>query len=306
MRPRLTFFNLAIILGALMIVLSPFLIPREISRWYLAAAANAYRLKDRLMAEQYLAKAVAWDANLVNDADYWIAQLSNTHNTNSDEQLDLLEKAIRIDARCRQQAQFMAERLVQESDFQRAVRALKLAFPDGKPQRAADMNELAYIRSLAGIELDQALADIEKALELQSNDPLQALGTTSERAASRCGMLDTQAWVLHGMRRDLEALPIIREAVEGMDKVLGDIKPEVEAPTAATDETFDASFWGNVVDIHGRIEAAKKRLGPNQWTMAVLHFHYLRILEALRQSEEVQRERQWLLQRGVPIVDELF
>lgn len=296
MQSRLSWPTLAIVLTTVAIVAAPVFIPREISRWYLAAAANAFRLEDQTLAEHYLARAVAWDAGVVEDGDFWVAQLSNSQWENIDERLDLLEKVVRANPRWAGQAIEMAVVSAEELDFRRAVRALKIAFPDGQPRRWEHLNLLAYFRSLAGIELEEALKDIEQAIELQ--------GGAAE-------LLDTKAWVLHGLGRDLEALPIINEAITSMEKDIGETEPSEPADSLDADEQQDqlieaTSMWPDLVDVRKRIEAAKKKLGPKMWSLAVLHYHRLRIYEAVGGAAEARQDRQWLRERGVPIVDELF
>ena len=101
MRPRSNWFVLFIVIALGVLVASPYWLPREIARWYLAAAANAFRLNDRALGEEYLKKALTWDAGLETDGDYWIAQIARSQS--SDEQLELLEKAARFDPRCGRQ-----------------------------------------------------------------------------------------------------------------------------------------------------------------------------------------------------------
>ncbi len=57
------------------LVLGPYSCRAKLRRWYLAAAQNAYRIKNSVLAEHYLAQAVAWDEDIQKDGDYWIAQL---------------------------------------------------------------------------------------------------------------------------------------------------------------------------------------------------------------------------------------
>lgn len=294
MRFRRNWLSLPIVLGVIGLVCSPIWLPKEIARWYLAAAANAFRLDDRAQGERLLARALTWDTRLDKDGDYWIAQIAKSQSP--DEQLDLLEKATRVNPQRGRQGPMLARMFVEEYDFQRAVRALKLGFPNGQPIHPVERNDLAYYRALAGIELDAALADINRAIEEVGREPT---------------FLDTKAWVLHSMRRNLEALPIIREAVELMDASVAQLPenpPANEANESTNSDVVDEGpLWENLGDIRQQIAAAKRRLAPRgMWNLAVLRFHHLKILEALRQAEDARRERAWLVKHGVPIVDELF
>jgi tetratricopeptide (TPR) repeat protein len=232
----------------------------------------------------------------------------------------LLAKAIKIDPRNAVEALNMADAMAEDLDFQRAVQAFKMAFPDGQPRTAQMLNHLAYLRALAGVELDQALKDVNRALELSGGDP---------------GIMDTKAWVLHALVKDLEALAVLNDAFQKLEKRSRLAKSHPPAQTGA-DQTgaeqtgADQTEAGQTEElpaqtgqehvelkeaettvseteqIRRRIQAAKIRLGPELWNLAVFHFHRLRIYEALHRPREAMQERQWLLEHGVPIADELF
>lgn len=300
MRPRLNWASLLIILGIVGFVGSPIWLPREIAKWYLAAAANAFRLNDRAQGERLLSRALTWNSQIDKDGDFWIAQIAQSQN--SDERLELLEKAAHIDSRIARQGRLLANSFIEERDFQRAVRALKLALPNGKPENPIDRNDLAYYRALAGVELDAALADIDQAILDLGQDPNVLAGKSS--------FLDTKAWVLHGMRRNLEALPIVREAIALMEASTGQqpANPATRDEEAIVDPTDPADVDSNADgDMREKVAAAKRRINSREtWTVAVLRFHHLKILEALRQTADAQRERAWFRERGIPISDELF
>ncbi|MGN6135174.1 MAG: tetratricopeptide repeat protein [Aureliella sp.] len=320
MKNRIQWPTLAIVVATFAIAFAPVFVPREVSRWYLAAAGNAFRAGDDALAERYLSRAADWDSSIVDDGDYLVAQLWKTHGQSADGQLDLLERIVRSNPRWAPKAKEIAELLAEESDFQRAVRALKISLQGGPPRSPNDLNLLAYFRALAGIELEAALKDIDQAIELVGREP---------------GLLDTKAWVLHGLRRDLEALPIINEAVQGVERLLRiddkasaktetGIKAETGAKTEPGGETesesrteaeaeretenpFDPSgLWPDLDDAHARIAAAKKKLGTELWTLAVLRFHRMRIYEAVGGRPEAREDRRWLREHQVPITDEIF
>jgi tetratricopeptide (TPR) repeat protein len=58
---------------------------------------------------------------------------------------------------------------------------------------------LAYYRSLANVELEDALKDIDKAMAEIPDEP---------------ALLDTKAWVLYRLKRYAEALILIDKALE--------------------------------------------------------------------------------------------
>lgn len=289
------------------LVFGPVFVPREISRWYLAAAQNAFRKKDSVLAEHYLKQAEAWDPTVIRDADYWIAQLPQANIQNVDQFLDLIEHAVMTDSRWRLQAFEASKMLSEEYDFQHAVRALKIASLGQRPTEPLMLNQLAYTRAQAGIELEEALEDID--LAIKKEGPLPSY-------------LDTKAWVLHSQKRNVEALSVIDKAIAGLEKSyekqrIPIPKPlEIESPKAAeiVDDT-ELDVWelpsepSRLPSIRQRkleIERARRRLGDRGFDLAILRFHRLRILEALKNSTEAANDRRWLEERGVPIVDELF
>ncbi|MCC6509558.1 MAG: hypothetical protein IT423_10650 [Pirellulaceae bacterium] len=380
-----TFFIVALTLA---IVFGPVFVPREAARWYLAAAHNAFRQDDPVSGNRYLEKAAAWDPSIRDDGDYWIAQLPTA---TVDQTLDLIEKALTIDDRWASKAQEAAEHLAEMQDFTRAVRALKIANFGQRPTNPKDLNHLAYMRAMAIMELDEALKDIDKAIDEVFGSLDSVLQPTLvDPTYGNIGMyLDTKAWVLHGLNRHLEALGWMNWAIKSYesemvsrgyklpdpleaelsddelsdagltDAELSDALatdaqiPDTKAPDgqALDEKTLDDKTLDNQVGrsprapstssdskrmgevdqgtegldailsdmktstiqaapssftaVQSEIAAAQQRLGVS-YTLAIMRFHRLRILEALGWSDQAAEDRKWLAERGVPIVDELY
>ena len=276
--------------------------PSEIARWYLAAAHNAFRKKDSVLAEHYLKQSEAWDPNIKRDGDYWIAQLPKVGTGSIDELLDLVERAVMTDSRWTHRAAEDARILSEEFDFLHAVRALKIASLGQRPTTVKDLNELAYMRALAGIELDEALKDIDQAIAEGGPEP---------------SLLDTKAWVLHGLKRNLEALGYMNEAIKGWEQDLAKARMTIPVPDATENQSEDQSEDLDSLDLspvspfsirqlQADIKAARRRIGEAGYQLAVMRFHRMRILEALMHTSEAAADRTWLEERGVPVVDELF
>lgn len=319
--------TILIVLLTLGLVFGPVFVPREIARWYLAAAHNAFRNKDSVLGEHYLKRSEAWDANIKRDGDYWIAQLPKVTSHSVDDLLDLVERAVMTDSRWTQHAKVDARNLSNAYDFQHAVRALKIASLGQRPTTFEDLNELAYMRAMAGIELEDALKDIDQAIALVGPEPT---------------LLDTKAWVLYGMKHNFEAWGYANEAIKGWEEYLAKARVTIPGPlpdeppsapesqgaspgsssvaagqvpdTTAAESTeidFLESATGIVPPISLRqrqqeISEARKRLGGNVFALAIMRFHRMRILEALKKANEAEADRAWLVERGVPVVDELF
>ncbi len=300
-----TVLIVAITLG---LVFGPVFFPREIARWYLAAAHNAFRKQDSVLGEHYLKRAEAWDPSIVRDGDYWIAQVPKADRYNVTEKLDMIERAVLTDSRWRLEAVRAADRLTNEFDFQNAVRALKIASLGERPTNVADLNQLAYTRAQAGIELKEALKDIDRAIA---------------RAGPLPSLLDTKAWVLHGLKRNLEAWGFMNEAIKAVELEFAKAKLPLpkplaldpnEVPESADDQSnLDFLEWPEehapVLSVRERqqlIREARRRIGQNGFILVIMRYHRLRILEALKQTKLADEDRRWLEERGVPIMDELF
>lgn len=338
--------TIAIVSTTIGLVVAPVLIPYEVARWYVAAAANAYRADDSDRAERLLTRAATWDADIRDSTDYVLAKLSKEHWNSADEQLDLLEQVIKSNPNLAVEARGVAEEFESRYEFQQAIRAFKLALPTGKPRTAADKNRLAYIRALAGIELDEALIDVRSAIKELGRDP---------------SLLDTEAWVLHAQGHDIEALALMNEAIDKTEKLIGkkpatppqaapkvstaedNLKSDTQAnpqfdsqadsqadshsqlllgdsagtstPDNASDESMidvgggmldPTSMWPDLEAVREHIDRTKQRLGLEQFTLAVLRFHRLRIYEALGTPVEARPDRRWLHEQNVPVIDQLF
>ncbi len=137
--------------------------------------------------------------------------------------------------------------------------------------------------------------------------------------------LDTKAWVLYGLKRNLEALGFVNKAIEGLEESFEKNKISIPKPieldvppTAAVDDSADDNGLDfldqppapiRLPSIRQRqleIEKARRRFGDRAFDMAILRFHRLRILRLSRIQGKAAVERRWLEERGVPIVDELF
>ena len=339
MQSKSKWLTVLIVLLTLALVFGPVFVPREISRWYLAAAHNAYRIKDSVLADHYLKRAEEWDPNIKKDGDYWIAQLPSANVQNTDQLLDLIERAVMTDSRWKVRAKQAAQVLSEEFDFPQAVRALKIYSLGQRPTSADDLNQLAYMRSLAGIELDEALKDIDRAIDQAGPVP---------------GLLDTKAWVLHGLKRNLEALGYMNDAIVGFEKEFATArmpipkpldplkdsgsddanriqttsgKPDQQADQGEADQSESDSNEPGTSDLSKfdflnldenalpplttsqrkvEIEKARRRIGEPGFVLAVLRFHRMRILESLKHFREAAEDRRWIEERGVPVVDELF
>lgn len=135
-------------------------------------------------------------------------------------------------------------------------------------------NARAYIRAVAGVELDEALEDIERALEMLDGSPSQR-----DDGVERAMFLDTRGYVLHRLGRHEEALSDLDEAIE---------------------LTVQASErWLTLLRMQGahRMKVAYDERAFEEY-LAVMRHHRGDVLEALGQREDARREKQLALDLG--------
>lgn len=101
------------------------------------------------------------------------------------------------DARAYQGRSFVYHRMGQS---QEAINDLSQAIKRTSPNNPVLLNDRAYFRAVAGIELKEGLADIEKAIDLSGKDNFN--------------FIDTRGWILFRMGKLQEALKDLNRAIE--------------------------------------------------------------------------------------------
>ncbi len=85
-----------------------------------------------------------------------------------------------------------------------AVEAAALAVRLSGPGDAEALNHRAYIRALVGRDLSEALADVDAALAVRDDEPVE--------------FLDTRGFILHLLGRQQEAIDQLNLAIDGMQR----------------------------------------------------------------------------------------
>lgn len=166
--------QLVVVAAAVMLVVVPVLVtemPREVARWY-AAAADEMQLENKLdAATAYVGKAITWDpddlslyhqrAKIELQAKQWTAALQDCDRVRQLDPESSEVPAIRIAAlqHLGRHAEGIAE----------AKRVVRLSDEDDPAQRSAALNTLAYTRAVANRELQEGLEDAEQAIRLLGN-----------------------------------------------------------------------------------------------------------------------------------------
>lgn len=309
--------------------------PETSARWMLAKAANEFDRGNVEEAQKLLEGAYAKSHEIVTDRDFWRQferiELSDEAGTEELSPTKLWDEMIRrIDnPSVRANAAFeISTILSNRKQFQAAVNLLNEHLPPVADRKPVQNNQIAYMRSLAGSDLEAALDEIDRALKSQQNE----------------SFLDTKAWVLHGLGRHEEALEVIDEALKEiestwrsnskLDKYLTrmqEIEKTIEEKAAATDskqeqevseasgqegsggsEEKQESLGFRVTNTNGayllnsefpEVERAMPALLD---VLATMRYHRMRICEALKKDDEAARERRWLKEFSTKGISEHF
>lgn len=275
--------------------------------WHLAAAANSLEFDDGEF-ELHLERARKSTSDIEALHDYWLVKLrqSTSSEDGKDSVADVLLQAreAKGDIDIGVLGSYALARLSSDDDRILSIQIReKLVDPKSRTHPII-RNELAYLRSLAGYELDLALEDINAALaDSPDNDAFR----------------DTRAWVLYQMGRPLEALDDAEVAVERLvargkenqswwGQFVSQFGAWMEAPVAVeTDDQekdgeseLEAGVIDDEADLLGIAE-----VGIETWQEGVLRYHRMRILESLGRDEDAKIDRDWIQSKRLPVDDRL-
>ncbi|QDV25086.1 tetratricopeptide repeat protein [Aureliella helgolandensis] len=279
---------------------------KEVARWHIAAAMNAVQLQSG-DPEPHLERAREWSQNspaLLRD--YWLFRLKNALQNDPQSIAEVVKAAIAESPDNRLLGLYGSTLLASQQKFAEAAEVLELAvIPENLAKSATLLNQLAYFRALSGLDLDQALEDIDAAL---------ALDTPSGSESANWELLDTRAWVLFRMGRSVEALTAIDEAIALAEKETGknwlsqglDFLSGLADAKIAPQETEDPESPQEVAAEQEPEPISANEAGNVLWGVGVVHYHRAKILEALGRTEEAEVELQWLRDRRLPTDDRLY
>ncbi len=284
------FSTALIVLGTIVLATAPVVADQfrtEVARWYLAEAAN--RLVANRDSSHQLEQARRWAGDITQLRDYWIVRADQALASSPQEVATVIGAAVAQQKSNTFLADLYSMRLANRRFFSDAVAVLEAGeIPENEldPVRFySRLNNLSYFRALAGIELDQALSDINRVLTVSPND---------------VGVRDTRAWVLFQMGNPQLALEDANFVVTSLtakdnagwvDVSLAWLEKNVLTPPQPQ----------NTTKLLTRREA-----GEQLWTIGTLYYHRARILEALGRDEEAKQDFQWLSEHNLPIDDSIF
>jgi len=343
-----TFVNRMILAAAIGLPVGPVIAdyfgPATTARWMLAKAANEFDQGNVVEAQKLLEDAykkspdIAADRNFLRQLDR--VEANNDSSAVSSFYVDLWEQRIgRIEnPAIRSEAAFAISSLLSNrKKFDDAARILNVNLPPLEERTAVQNNQMAYMRALAGKDLEQALVEIDMAIKTAENE----------------SFLDTKGWVLHRMGRNEEALVVMDRSLAKLTEAwssnpklerclvrIEELQAQSAAATLPTDMPSDMSS-DNTESANTAIENAppepvaaepvaaepavssrtkgwgvdalleefpelSRGLPETLEIYATLRYHRMRICEALGKTQEVARETAWLHAFSKKELDELF
>jgi tetratricopeptide (TPR) repeat protein len=285
-------------------VLWDYIYPGAYARWLLADAANQFDQGNVERSQQLLSKAYDLSPDISQDANFW-QQLGriefSPENPPSDNSIwvKMVRKIPDPDQRAGAATE-IASLMLDRKFFGSALALLEEFLPARKDRSPTQNNLIAYMRSLANTDLDQALDEINLALKGEDNE----------------SFLDTKAWILYRMGRYDEALTAIDRSIEILDGKLR-ANSALEPMLQFMDETVESGApaimrnEGKASDNKGEDKPEHRvgwahqqvlekfplvaRVSPELLeTLATIRFHRMRILEALNEPERAQDDARWL------------
>lgn len=316
-----TFVNRMILAAAIGLPVGPVIAdyfgPATTARWMLAKAANEFDQGNVVEAQKLLEDAykkspdIAADRNFLKQLDR--VEANNESSAVSGIYVDLWEQRIgQIEnlAIPSEAAIAISSLLSNRKKFDEAARILNVNLPPLEERTAVQNNQMAYMRALAGKDLEQALVEIDMAIKTAENE----------------SFLDTKAWVLHRLGRNEEALVVMDKSLAKLTEAWNanpkleqclvriaelqaaelQAEPEASETTAAESSASSKTKGWGVDALLEEFPELSRGLPETLEIYATLRYHRLRIFEALGKTQEVARETAWLHAFSKKELDELF
>lgn len=263
-------------------------LPGTKARWKLAQAANAVDL-DNGDAEKLLLDAGSHLANPLAESDYWHVRVKLASKRSGADVVEVLKEA-QLHYKTGTLGSFASVANVaiwdlnRARDYKAAMEASEILFASRKkPPNAIELNQLAYFRALSGEKLEQALKEINLALEVEKDD---------------VHFLDTRAWVLY-------RLGLLPEALENADLAVKKIDRHLNEELSSFLSYLYLMFNGKPVPLAADGLLTQQEAGPLLWAAGVIHYHRGKILEGLGRTEQAQGDWEWLKSRQLPTDDRM-
>jgi len=250
------------------------------TNWGLARVANLVE-QDPQAAEVELGRVANLMADPTKDRDYWIVKLQIALKRDDSEQILAVARSAQESLPDYLVVPDMAFRhFYSKADYTSALQALLVLYSRfGNEFPSPEiLNQIAYTRSMAVVELDLALMEINQALNYVPDS---------------ANFLDTRAWIHFQMGRQLDALVDAERAVQLATEFHNQAQKDYG-------ERF--FFWLNGKSAPASPDGLldQTEAPPHLWELGVIRYHRGKILESLGRMEEAEKDWQWLRDHQLP------
>lgn len=278
-----------------------YIYPGAYARWLLAYAANEYDRGNTEKAHRLLSRAYDLAPDISSDRNFWeqLSRIELSPDTTFDGSIwmQLIRRIPNTDERANAAA-VVASMMLERRMYPQAVSLMQEYFPRMKERSSLQNNLIAYARALAGQDLEEALTEVNLAIADQANE----------------SFLDTRAWILHRMGSHDEALVEIDRSMkmlmerlsanspfgallESMEKIQRDhesLEPTSDSPAEGDSRPSQQKETGWAYSQLQEKYPWLTRASEEYMTLAILHYHRFKILEALELKERAEEDRRWL------------
>lgn len=269
---------LVLILFGFVIPVTAWRIPGEISGWYLASALRCRDQKDPGEAYRKLEQANYWTPDrpllLLQRAEWKLDDDKREEALADCEKMLALAKGdyrwLMVHASFLQHAGKSVEAVEDWNKIE------QFSLRSGNPSRATALNGLAYARALAKSDLDEALKNVNEALDLAPDEP---------------NILDTRGFIRF-LQGDNEA------AVEDLNKALVVMDKVVAVASIKADQHSEPAIFRRVVNTLPKrflevwqSDDLDSRRSSIANATAVIHYHRSLALAALGQDQAAAKDR---------------
>lgn len=298
-------WNWIIVAACIALVAMPLLTSRfrtEVANWHLASAANSVKFGEDGF-EESLTKASDSGVQLGQLHNFWLLSVEAMAKSSPEGLAKVVRDARKAGVDYRIVGAYAFALLQAQDDHENSVLVQEASLsPEGRAS-ASMLNELAYLRSLAGFELEQALEDIDAALAALPDD--EKIGTRSAESAFR----DTRAWVLFQMNRVTEAAEDADRAIELLDELKAEVADDAGQSKIMQWFTSALKSLGFVdpgpMDLNEDGILNEREAGSALWSEGVLRYHRACIMEALGNEAKATEDFDWLKEQKLPMDETL-
>jgi tetratricopeptide (TPR) repeat protein len=292
---RGSFLLMAIVILSCVLPIARRWLPYEIGLWKIAEAGNHFRDGKLDLASQSMDEAESWSKEVLTSADYSELMMNLLiEQGDSERALELIKvlklqgnPSVAVQAGLRASHYFAAGQ-----DYPRALQALQISTPPDTRLSPSFLNQIAYMKAMAGVDLDTALIEIDTALQFLPD----------------ASLLDTKAWILFQSQKYEDAARVAERAVEEFEKAarekgvyvgegddsvakLMEQPPTIEVPSELQQHRDRMKAVLAESQPRRRYEMVEQSAVQ---TAAVLRYHRANIYDALRQTDRSKKDWDWL------------